>query len=235
MGFVDGIRKRLGQEDESIDSMIHELGTYKQSVSIKQKNASRGVSVCKGERKRIQDEKAEAFRQVRRLADEDNHEQARSYLVTMHKLEKHEKLLQKEEEIYKQRVFEYSPLMRDIDLARKDLMYKKQLSYINKDVRDTNLQDVVDGFNKIRALMKDDDIMAEPIILGSYMMSKENMIDAQEEFGYMDVCGEDNEKIFEDIASNPDNYSSEILDAYGLISNHPDNKENQNLYDEKLY
>ncbi len=216
MGIMD-VFKGKEEKRPDIDVMIGNLETYIHAVKMKQKNASRRSSVCRSAKEKIVKEKHEIFQHVRRLADEGNMDRAKSHLVTMQKLEKHEDVLSKEEELYRQKVFEYTPIVMDIDVTRKDLLYEKALSYLNPEVRDTDLATVISGFEKIKEYM-DSDSLSEPMQMRGYMLSKENMLDAQAEIGEMDVYDEEMDRIFEDISRNPDDYSTEIQEAYNLVN-----------------
>ncbi len=216
MGIMD-VFKRKEEKRPDIDVMISNLETYIHAVKMKQKNASRRSSVCRSAKEKIVKEKHEIFQHVRRLADEGNMDRAKSYLVTMQKLERHEDVLSKEEELYRQKVFEYTPIIMDIDVTRKDLLYEKALSYLSPEVRDTDLAAVISGFEKIKEYM-DSDSLSEPMQMRGYMLSKENMLDAQAEIGEMDVYDEEMDRIFEDISRNPDDYSTEIQEAYNLVN-----------------
>jgi len=216
MGIMD-IFKGKEEKRPDIDVMIGNLETYIHAVKMKQKNASRRSSVCRSAKEKIVKEKHEIFQQVRRLSDEGNMDRAKSYLVTMQKLERQEDVLSKEEELYRQKVFEYTPIVMDIDVTRKDLLYEKALSYLNPKVRNTDLATVISGFEKIKEYM-DSESLAEPMQMRGYMLSKENMLDAQAEIGGMDVYDEEMDKIFEDISRNPEDYSTEIQEAYNLVN-----------------
>ncbi|NOQ37506.1 hypothetical protein GQ472_01330 [archaeon] len=214
---IMNVFKRKEEKRPDIDVMIGNLETYIHAVKMKQKNASRRSSVCRSAKEKIVKEKHEIFQHVRRLADEGNMDRAKSYLVTMQKLERHEDVLSKEEELYRQKVFEYTPIVMDIDVTRKDLLYEKALSYLSPEVRDTDLAAVISGFEKIKDYM-DSDSLSEPMQMRGYMLSKENMLDAQAEIGGIDVYDEEMDRIFEDISRNPEDYSTEIQEAYNLVN-----------------
>ena len=216
MGIMDRFTGN-SEKRPDMDEMIGELETYIQSVKMKQKNASRRSSVCRSAREKISKEKLELFQNVRRLVAEGKMDRAKSYLVTMHKLERQEEVLSKEEEVYKQRIFEYSPVIMDIDITRKDILYEKALGYLNPEVRNMDLEKVISGFGKIKEYMNSSSF-TEPIQLRSYIISKENMLDTQTEIGEMDIYDEEMDTIFEDISRNPECYSTEMQEAYDLVN-----------------
>ena len=218
MNIIDRlIGKTEVEQEPSIDEMVSELDRYMQVLKMEQKNASRISSVCDTSIDKISAEKQELFLQVRRLMGEGKVDRARSYIASMQKLEMQENMLSKQKEIYKQRVFEYTPLVIDVDVMRKDLLYKKALNYLNPEIKNVSLSEVISGFEKIKQRMAGDEL-SEPIQLRGYMMSKENMLDAQAEIGDFDIYDEDINRIFGDISKNPEGYSQEILDAYSLVN-----------------
>ena len=219
MSFIGKLLQRK-EKPQTIDDMVSDLDIYMQGIKMKQKNASRRSAVCKSAIEKILKEKQELFKQVTRLMDEGKDDRAKSYIATMQKLETQENVLAKEEEVYRQRVFEYTPLVLDIDLLRKDLLYNKALGYLNPDVKEVNIESIIGGFNKIREYMTGSD-MTEPIQLRGYMISKESMLDAQTEIGEFDIYDEDVDHILDDISKNINNYSQEIQDAYTLVNNTP--------------
>lgn len=228
MNIIDRlIGKTEVEQEPSIDEMVSELDRYMQVLKMEQKNASRISSVCDTSINKISAEKQELFQQVRRLMGEGKADRAKSYIASMQKLEMQENMLSKQKEIYKQRVFEYTPLVIDVDVMRKDLLYKKALNYLNPEIKNVSLSEVISGFEKIKQKMNSNDL-SEPIQLRGYMMSKENMLDAQAEIGDFDIYDEDINRIFGDISKNPDGYSQEIQDAYSLVNVVP-NKDKEPL------
>ncbi|MBW6461990.1 MAG: hypothetical protein K0B07_03000 [DPANN group archaeon] len=218
MNIINRIMGKTEAEQEpSIDVMVNELEKYMHVLKMEQKNASRISAVCDSAINKIVAEKQELFLQVRRLTNEGKVDRAKSYIVSMQKLEMQENMLSKEKEIYKQRVFDYTPLVIDIDVMRKDLLYKKALDFLNPDIKNVGLGEVISGFEKIKQRMNGNNL-SEPIQLRGYMMSKENRLDAQAEIGDFDIYDEDINRIFSDISKNPEVYSQEILDAYSLVN-----------------
>ncbi|NOQ55464.1 MAG: hypothetical protein GQ477_01515 [Nanohaloarchaea archaeon] len=218
MNIIDRFMGKNEQEPEpSLDEMVNELDKYMQVIKMEQKNASRISSVCDSAINKIVVEKQELFLQVRRLMGEGKDDRAKSYIASMQKLEMQENMLSKEKEIYKQRVFEYIPLVIDVDVMRKDLLYKKALNCLNPEIKNVNLSEVISGFERIKQRVGGNDI-SEPIQLKGYMMSKENMLDAQAEIGDFDIYDEDVDRILSDISKNPEGYSQEIQDAYSLVN-----------------